>query len=143
MVSILLAGIVVISFGQREALAFGESGGDGGCCGGIFPQELQDQASELETSFQNTAPEELRRQWVTETLCETNPCGLITEEQAKELLDRIEADKRRGEDRFLSWVGVAAGVPGFFMGLIALWRTFPARRRRRQIVVEANEMSGE
>jgi len=148
----------VLSLGPG-GVGVGESGA--GCCGSTvwiddgyggnncceFPESLEDDASVVRDSFKGTELQSLLDQQILETLCENHGCGVLSETQASQLLDRmiasraaaIEAQDRR-EARWTARIGVVFAAFGLLISWLALRQSAKAERQSARNEVEIEHL---
>ncbi|MEP1206072.1 MAG: hypothetical protein ABJL64_20110 [Rhizobiaceae bacterium] len=134
--SLFLAGTapsVVLAWGG-EGASFGGSGGSSGGngCGGCLPAVLRESAKPLSESFRNTAIPELIAQKYEKSLCNHHPCGNFAEETAAEFLGDLVSEFRREEDLKVAKWGLATGIGGFIIAVLAFVQSLLSNMKTRR-----------
>jgi len=155
-----LGAMLLVAFAS-PVYAFDVDGGFGepGCCGGAvgllgyfgtgggddciecLPEPLRESAKPLAESYRKSDVETLLGQRYEGALCTHHPCGAFNEDTASDFLDDMISEFRREQDLRLAKWGLAAGIGGLFVAVLALlesWRS-NARGRRAEERIVRNE----
>ncbi len=133
-----LAIVLWLFAGGTAVLAFGESED---CCSAL-PEEFESQGLELEESFRVTDPDKLRTQRAMGILCQIHPCGVISEDAAREILDNLDDSDRRTQDVLFASLSTLVGALGLILAGIGVGISWVSLKRSSRNEEQIGEING-